>query len=243
MKVLFFGSKGMGVLALDELYRQGAEIVAVIARWDDPSPGQWYPSVTERAEHLGFQVLRPEDVNEDGFVSSVRNLAPDILFTAFYPSLFKRKLLKVAPRGSVNLHFAPLPRYRGSFPGAWAIINGENKHGVTLHYMDPGVDSGDVIDRELVEIDPEDTGRMLYEKCEQVGLALVRRAWPKIVSGTAQSMPQSEPDSLYYDRNYPYGGVINFGWTARQIYDYVRAMTFPPFPNPFTFYRSPLLSG
>jgi methionyl-tRNA formyltransferase len=227
MKVLFFGSKGMGALALDELHRQDADVVAVVARWDDPSPGQWYPSVTEQAEHLRLQVLRPENVNDDRFLVGIRELAMDILFTAFYPRLFKRPLLEVAPHGSVNLHFAPLPRYRGSYPGAWAINRGETKHGVSLHYMSPGVDSGDVIDQEFVDIDPDDTGYSLYGKCEQTGLELVRRVWPT---------PQLDAEALYFNRDYPYGGVINFNWTARQIYDYVRGMTFPPFPNPFTYF-------
>ena len=224
-------------MALEELIRQGAEVVAVVARWDDPSPGQWYPSVTRRAEQLGLHVLQPEDVNADDFVSDVQKHAPDLLFTAFYPKIFRRPLLAIAPEGSVNLHFAPLPRYRGSFPGAWAIINGERRHGVTLHYMNSGVDSGDVIDQEPVDISPDDTGFSLYEKCQEAGLVLVRRAWPKLASGTAESTPQSKAHALYYDRSYPYSGVINFGWTAQQVCDYVRAMTFQTFSNPFTFFR------
>jgi len=192
--------------------------------------------MTEQAEHLGLQVLRPENVNDDRFLVGIRELAPDILFAAFYPRLFKRPLLEVALHGSVNLHSAPLPRYRGSYPGAWAIIRGETKHGVSLQYMSPGVDSGDVIDQEFVDIDLDDTGYSLYGKCEQSGLELVRRVWPKLASGAVEPTPQLDAEALYFNLDYPYGGVINFNWTARQIYDYVRGMTFPPFPNPFTYF-------
>jgi UDP-4-amino-4-deoxy-L-arabinose formyltransferase/UDP-glucuronic acid dehydrogenase (UDP-4-keto-hexauronic acid decarboxylating) len=240
MRVVYIGSKGMGRLALEELARQQAEgqteVIAVVAREDDPQPGQWYPSVTERAEELGLEVLKPRDINAPEFVEQMRALRPDLLFTAFYPKLYKRPLLEVAPAGSVNLHFAPLPRYRGSYPGAWAIIRGETRHGVTMHYMTPGCDSGDLIGQEFVEIAPDETGLTLYEKCEAAGLALVRRVWPALVAGRAERTPQDESQALYHDRNYPYGGVVNWGWSAREVDAYVRAMTFPPFPNPFTFF-------
>jgi UDP-4-amino-4-deoxy-L-arabinose formyltransferase/UDP-glucuronic acid dehydrogenase (UDP-4-keto-hexauronic acid decarboxylating) len=225
----------MGVLALDELVRCKADIVGVIARHDDPSEGQWYPSVTKRAETYGLEVFKPQDINDPEFVAQVRAIAPDLLFTAFYSQIYKRRLLEVVG-SSINLHFAPLPRYRGSYPGAWAIINGESQHGVTLHYMDPGVDSGDIIAQIMVDISPRETGLSLYDKCEKAGLDLLRETWPKIAAGDVQPTPQDQQAVLYHDRTYPYGGVINFNWTAQQINNYVRAMTFPPFANPFTFF-------
>ncbi len=238
MKVLFVGSKGMGVLALNELVKQQANIVGVIARADDPSPDQWYPSVTECAQGHGLSVHKPKDINDPQFVEEVRKLAPDLLFTAFYPKIYKRPLLEAVAGRSVNLHFAPLPRYRGSYPGAWAIINGEKQHGITMHYMDPGVDSGDIIAQIMVDIEPDDTGFTLYEKCEAAGLELLRNTWPKLASGEVERKPQDPAKVLYHDRTFPYGGVINFCWTAQQVHDHVRAMTFPPFPNPFTFFRA-----
>lgn len=227
----------MGVLALDELVRQRADIVGVIVRSDDPTPGQWYPSVTERAEAHGLTVYRPKDINAPEFVEQVRKIKPDLLLTAFYPKIYKRPLLEAVPRGSVNLHFAPLPRYRGSYPGAWAIINGEKQHGITMHYMDPGVDSGDIIGQIMVDIAPDDTGLSLYKKCEEAGLELLRATWPKLAAGEVQRIPQDPAKVLYHDRTFPFGGVINFCWTAQQVHDHVRAMTFPPFPNPSTFFR------
>jgi len=227
----------MGVLALEELIRQRAEIVGVVARWDDPSPDAWYPSVTDCAASHGLSVLRPREINDPQFVEQARQLAPDVMLTAFYPKIYRRPLLEVAPRGSLNLHFAPLPRYRGSYPGAWAIINGETRHGVTLHRMAPGVDNGDVVAQQMVDVTEHDTGATLYQRCEQAGLELLRRTWPTLQNGPITGQPQDETQALYYDRNYPLGGVVNFGWTARHVVDYIRAMTFPPFPNPFTFSR------
>lgn len=236
MRIVFIGSKGMGVAALDVLVNVGADIVAVVARWDDPTPGQWYPSVTRRAEEYSLVTYRPTDINSPSFVESLAKLKPDIFLTAFYPKLYKRPLLTVPRLGSLNLHFAPLPRYRGSFPGAWAIIRGERAHGVTLHWMNPGIDNGDIVVQQSVEITDQDTGQSLYAKCEEAGEQLIKESLPLILSGNIPRQKQDERDALYHDRGQPYGGVVNFGWSAQEVYNFVRALTFPPFQNPCTYF-------
>lgn len=237
MSIIYIGSKGMGALALKAFIEHGAPLKAVVARWDDPSPNQWYPSVSEIALKHGIKLFKPTNINEPDFVNQITDLQPDWLFTAFYPKIYRRPLLEASRNGSINLHFAPLPRYRGSYPGAWAIINGEKEHGVTMHFMKPGVDNGDIIDQEMVDITFEDTGKSLYEKCERAGLELVKRQLANIIHNSLKSVPQAESRVLYNDRNFPYGGVISFTWSAQQIYNFVRALTFPPFANPFTFFK------
>jgi methionyl-tRNA formyltransferase len=239
MRVVFVGSKGMGVAALHEFARQSVVPVGIVSRWDDPSPEQWYGSVTGAARELfpDVPLLQPTDINDPATIEQLRALEPDLMFTAFYPRIYRRELLAVARLGSVNLHFAPLPRYRGSYPGAWAIINGERTHGVTMHLMDPGVDSGDVLGQRMVRITAEDTGRTLYLRCEQAGLELLREQLPALVAGRLEGTPQATDGALYYGRHYPLGGVVNFGWSAVQVVDYVRALRFPPFDSPVTFHR------
>jgi len=237
VRILFIGSKGMGVLALEELVRQGAEVAAVVARWDDPHSGQWYPSVSARARELGLPLLQPQDINGSAFFRQIRKLGVDLMFTAFWPRIYRKRLLELASRGSINLHFGPLPRYRGSFPGAWAIIRGERRHGVTIHYMDEGADSGDIVAQRFVDIAADETGRTLYGKCEEAGQALLRETWPLLAAGTAPRLPQREEDALYHGRGYPYGGVVDFRWSAERIDAYIRAMAFPPFPSPATTFR------
>lgn len=232
MRVLFVGSKGMGAMALDELVRQDADIVAVVCRWDDPNSGQRYPSVTERARHHGFEPFTPNDINDPQFVDELAGLQPDLMLTAFYPKIYRAPLLEIPPLGSLNLHFAPLPRYRGSWPGAWAIINGETRHGVTLHKMTPAIDAGDIVAQEFFEILPEDTGQTLYAKCEEAGLRLLQTHLPQILQGEIDGTPQDERRKLFYGREKPYSGIVDFNWTTKQIVDYVRALTFPPFENP-----------
>lgn len=235
MKTLFIGSKDLGVAALELFHGAGAEIAAVIARHDDPSLDMWYGSVTEMAQRLRLPVHRPADINAAEGIALIRDMAPDLVFTAFHPQIYSAELLSSVDATFLNLHFAPLPRYRGCMPGAWAIINGEATHGVTIHHMAPGVDDGDIAFQRTVPIDGDETGRSLYLKCDTAGAALLRDALPDILAGRIPATPQNRAEILYYPRGYPYGGVVAWGWEAAFIERYVRAMTFPPFRNPFTF--------
>ena len=236
MKVLFVGSKDMGVRALELFHDGGAEILAVIARADDdPAASGWYRSVAGRAAHFGLAVYRPEDINSAESIALFRELRPDLVFTAFYPRIYSREVLSCIDAVFLNVHFAPLPRYRGCMPGAWAIINGESSHGVTVHHMAPGVDNGDIAFQMNVPIAANETGISLYRKCNRVGAELLRLALPDILAGRIPATPQNHRRALYRRRGYPYGGVVSWGWDAAFVERYVRAMTFPPFRNPFTF--------
>ncbi|MCB0396237.1 MAG: methionyl-tRNA formyltransferase [Flavobacteriales bacterium] len=234
MRILFVGSKGLGYRALRLLHEQGADICGVVARWDDLDK-QWYPSVASLARELNLPLMMPEQINDAEVVGQIAALQPDIMLTAFYPKIYKKDLLSIPPLGSVNMHFAPLPRYRGSYPGAWAIINGETSHGVTMHYMKPGVDNGEIIGQITVPIEENDSGQDLYNRCEEYGIQLLKETWPALLAGTAGRIPQDESRKLYHNRDYPYGGVVNFSWSVKEVCNYVRALYFPPFRGPFTF--------
>ena len=225
----------MGVYALEILFSSNVEICGVVVRDDDPSPGMWYKSVTELAQKNGLLILKPKNINSPDFVNIIKDINPDLLLTAFYPQIYKAPLLQVAKYGSLNLHFAPLPKYRGSFPGAWAIINNEREHGVSIHYMRSGVDNGPIAFQKIVTIDSLETGHSLYKKCEEAGKSLLAKHLSEIISGEIASTPQDEKKAIYYPRGQPYGGVINWGWDSIFIERYIRALTFPPFKNPNTF--------
>lgn len=239
MRLLLFASKNMGVLALNLLFKKGAQIVAVVTRPDDPSKEMWYPSVTELAHAYNLPVLQAANINDSTFIEKLKSYQPDRIFCAFYPQIFSKELLAIVPQGALNLHFAPLPRYRGCFPGAWAIINGENQHGVTIHHISAGVDNGAIAFQAMTAIAHDETGISLYKKCETLGETLLaQHAKAIIASEKLPSQTQDENKVLYYPRGNPYQGVINWGWSAEFIERYIRALTFPPFQNPITFIGS-----
>ena len=225
----------MGVLILEELLQKDVQVAGVVARWDDPSPKQWYPSVTDFARKNNLPVYTPKNINDPSFVSEVSGIAPDIIFTVFYPRIYSKRLLEAVSSEAYNLHFGPLPRYRGCFPGAWAIINGESNHGVTIHRMGESADSGDIVSKTLVSIDGNETGISLYKKCEKAGLKLFSQTWHNLESGAIDLVPQNSQEALYYNREIPFGGIIDFSWSASMVDRFVRALTFPPFLNPAAY--------
>jgi methionyl-tRNA formyltransferase len=233
--VVVIGRTRLAVAALDTLARAGDEITAVIVDHDDDGTDGWQPSLRGAAERLGLNVLDPPNVNDPGFVEGVAALAADHLLSFQAGPILRAPLIATARIAALNLHYGPLPRYRGVAPIGWAIINGEAAHGVTLHHIDPGVDSGPLVRSLAVPIDPTDTGRSLYDRCVAAGVELFATAWPEIrlldeVPGT----PQNPVTALYYNR-----WAIDFRqrrvrWDddCERIANRMRAFIFPPFQYP-----------
>lgn len=234
MRIVFVGSKDLGCFCLKELINRRENIVGVIARHDDPAPGVWYGSVSKIAEEKDLRVFKPKDINDHGFAKEIKNLRPDMLFVVFYPQILKKHFIDIPPRGCINLHFAPLPKYRGCMPGAWAIIEGQKEFGVTMHYIDEGVDSGDIIAQEMFKIEEDDTGYSLYKRCESIGEKLFKRTFPLIKAQKAGRMSQDKSKVIYHKRGLPNQRYIDWGNSSRNIYNFIRALTFPVFPGPRT---------
>jgi methionyl-tRNA formyltransferase len=119
-------------------------------------------------------------------------------------------------------------------PGAWAIIEGQKEFGVTMHHIDVGVDSGDIIAQEMFEIRDDDTGHSLYKRCEEAGLRLFKRTFPLIKDGKAGRTPQDKSKVIYHKRGLPNDRYINWNLPGCEIYNFIRALQFPPFPGPRT---------
>tara|TARA_Y100000310_G_C20702405_1_gene831071 strand:+ start:7758 stop:8696 length:939 start_codon:yes stop_codon:yes gene_type:complete len=235
--ILFIGSKDIGYHCLNELIKGKENIVGAICRHDDPHEKQWYKSVSGLAIKNNLKVYKPKDINEKVFVEEIKKLNPDFIICVQYPKIFKKDLLDVPKFGSINLHFAPLPKYRGCYPIAWAIINDEKEFGITMHFMDSGVDNGDIIAQEMFEIKDNDSGCDLYNRCTQKGLELFRKTLPVIKSENIPRHKQDNSQAIKYDRKVPYNRTIDLDWKARKVYNFIRALYFFPFEPAFTFYN------
>ena len=168
------------------------------------------------------------------FVTEVQALRPDFLLSFQAAQLLRPPLIATAALAALNLHYGPLPRYRGVAPIAWAIINGEIETGVSLHYIEPGIDSGAVVAAAKVPIDPDDSGRTLYDKCTAAAIELFRQSWPTVRLGAIQSRLQPPDEALYYNR-YAIDftrRTIRWGADARTMANWIRAFIFPPFQFP-----------
>ena len=140
MKLVFFGDGAWAANSLARLRQDGHEILAVVVR-RRPSSGE--PAETARS--LGLPTLQPADANSPEFVARLRDFAPELNLSVSYDQIIRRPLLEAAPRGFVNFHAGKLPNYRGRNVVNWALINGETEIGLTAHFMDEGIDTGDIL--------------------------------------------------------------------------------------------------
>ncbi len=228
MKVLLITSHYMGVLYIEELLKSGDEIVGVVA-WPD-SMG-WYvpPEYDVRAKafrsYLPLFEPDPKELNRS-FLPVIEKLAPDIIVSGYYSQIFGRRLLSIPPKGCVNTHPTGLPRFRGLSPYFTHILFGDTHNEITLHWLDPGVDTGDIIGQGRVEIRPDDTGYTCGHRLTEAGRDVFRENWPLIKTGKAPRRKQDPSLASTYNFSW---AVAEIDWRkpALEIGNLVRAISRP----------------
>ncbi|MGH2385879.1 MAG: methionyl-tRNA formyltransferase [Candidatus Limnocylindria bacterium] len=234
-RVALIGRTRLAVACLDVVLASGDEVVAVIPDASDDGRDGWQPSLRRAATDRGLPILHGGNVNDADFVRRVDELAPDFLLSFQAAPILRAPLIGTARIAALNLHYGPLPRYRGVSPIAWALLNGEPSHGVTLHVIEPGIDSGPIVTGTDVPIRPNDTGRTLYDRCVDAGIGLMADAWPTVRAQTAvDAVPQDEARALYYNRHAMDFADRAIHWTqdCETIANRIRAFIFPPFQYP-----------
>jgi len=234
MKIVYMGNHNIGVRCLEYLIEQGEDIAAVFALPDRGKEIIWYESAKETALKYGIPVYQPRKVSSLTYVKIIRKINPDIIFSISWRQMLSKEILEIPKMGCINLHGSLLPKYRGFSPVVWAIINGEEKTGVTLHYMTEKPDAGDIIAQKEVKIGSRDTGKTLYDKITNSGFELFKETFPKIKDGTADRAPQNEEESTYFGRRKPEDGIIDWNKSSIELYNWIRALTYP-YPGAFTY--------
>src|SRR5262249_49491316 len=141
---------------------------------------------------------QPPTNKRSEFVSAIRRVSPDLILVWSYPMILPKEIIEIPRYGCVNVHLGLLPEYRGVNGIRWALLNGEDKTRATLHFMDAGIDSGDMIARAAFPIMPEDDILSLMQKSKIAGLRVLENSWAAIASGNVQTMPQDESKANYY---------------------------------------------
>jgi len=239
-RAVVFGYHTMGCLGFEALLARGFEVAAVFTHRDDPREEIWWDSLAVKAAARGVPVHFPESGGDPAVHDLVASYAPDFLFSFYYRFMIPPAVLSLAPRGALNLHGSLLPRYRGRAPVNWVLVEGETETGVSLHYMVEKPDAGDLVDQERVAIDGADTAFTLYGKLERAAQRLLDRALPALAAGTAKAVPLDLAKGSYRGGRKPADGRIDWSWSARRIYDLVRAVTHP-YPGAFTTLRGAML--
>jgi methionyl-tRNA formyltransferase len=189
----------------------------------------------DAAARLGYVARAPTLVKDPAFATTLAAEGVDLLLNIHSLCIAHRAVV-VAPRlGSFNLHPGPLPGYAGLNAPSWAIYHGERAHAVTLHWMNAGVDTGDIVAAAPVPITPDDTGYTLSARCVRAGLPLVAALLEAAARapGAIPRAPQPAGVRRYFGREVPNGGRVAWSEPAQRVVDFVRAADYLPFSSPW----------
>lgn len=231
MKILFMGTPDIAAESLAALIAAGHEICAVFTRRDKPVGRKQIltaPPVKQLAEQHGIPVYQPRTLRDGSSDDVIRELAPDIIVVVAYGCIIPPQLLHVARYGCINLHVSLLPKYRGSAPIQWAVLNGDRCTGVSIMQLDEGLDTGDVLMVEPVDIDPEETSGQLFNRVSAVGAKTLVQALEKLQAGQLRPEPQQHELATMAPPLTKDMARFDFTQSAAHIHNWVRGMN--PWP-------------
>jgi len=234
MRAVVAAYHNMGCTGIEALLRNGFEIAAIFTYTDSENEVIWFRSVAEVAARHNIPVFAPDDINHPLWVKKIRDLKPDILFSFYYRDLLRKPILDIPPAGCLNLHGSLLPSYRGRAPINWVLVNGETETGVTLHYMTPRPDDGDIVCQHRVSISDADTAVSLNEKLGIAADRMLDECLPSVKTNEAPRYAQDTSKASYFGARTAADGEINWQCTATEIRNLVRAVT-RPYPGAFSF--------
>lgn len=242
MKIVFMGTPDFSVGALEALLEAGHEIAAVVTQPDKKKGrgGQvQYPPVKEAALKHNLTVYQPVKVRDEAFVKVLKEIAPDVIVVIAFGQILPKSILELAPYGCINIHASLLPKYRGAAPIQWAVIDGEEKTGVTTMQMNEGLDTGDILETIEVVIDKKETGGTLFDKLSEAGARLIVQTLDHIRTGNIHPVPQDNSKSNYAKMLTKELGNIDFNKSAAEIERLIRGLN--PWPSAYTKFRGKTL--
>ena len=187
----YAADRDIGVWVLDYLLERGDEPLALLV--SAPEKASHAEELTSRCAALGIPVLRGREFREPEGLRTLEALGLDLVLGVHFPYLVPEEVLRAPRLGVLNLHPAYLPFNRGWHTPSWAILEG-TPVGATLHFMDVGIDSGDVVHQKELEVSPADTANSLYARLKRLELEVFREAWPEVAAGNHRRTPQ-DPDA------------------------------------------------
>lgn len=235
MKVIFMGTPDFSVGTLKALVEAGHEVVLAVTQPDKPKgrgKEMQFTPVKECATEYGIPVYQPKRIREPECVQVLRNYEADIMVVVAFGQILPKEILEMCPYGCVNVHASLLPKYRGAAPIQWAIIDGEEVTGVTTMQMNEGLDTGDMLLKTEVVIEPKETGGSLHDKLSEAGAALCVETLKALEAHTITPIPQGEMTTAYAKMLDKQLGNIDWKKSATEIERLIRGLS--PWPSAYT---------
>ncbi|MCR5603907.1 MAG: methionyl-tRNA formyltransferase [Lachnospiraceae bacterium] len=242
MKILFMGTPDFAAGILESIIESRHEVICAVTQEDKPKGRSDKPiasAVKECALSHGIPVFQPHRIKDAKAVEELRKYDADIFVVAAYGQILSKEILDMPKYGCINTHASLLPKYRGAAPIQWAIVDGEEKTGVTVMQMDEGLDTGDILYVKEVDITCEETGESLFNKLEICGKELIIEALDRIEKGDINPIKQNSAEATYARILNKQMGEIDWNKTAVEIERQIRGFT--PWPGTFTYFNGKLL--
>lgn len=240
MRILFMGTPDFARDSLEKLYDNGYEICGVVTTPDRPA-GRGMKllasPVKEYAIQKNLKVFQPEKIsNNTEFKEEIKNLNPDLVCVVSYGVILPKSFLNIPKLGCINVHPSMLPKYRGSAPIQWAVLNGDKTTGVTIMYLNEQMDAGDIINQKEVEIGSDETSGELWNRLSKIGADLLLNTVKEIEEGTAKRISQPEEFTLAPMLNKEMSKINWNEKTAEEIKNLVRGLN--PIMGTYTYLNS-----
>jgi len=240
-RIMFMGTPHFAVPTLKTLVREGYDIVSVVTQPDRPKGrGQKLtPSpVKLAAEESGVSIVQPQRLDDD-FLRVVSALEPELLVVIAFGQIIPGKVLCSVPWGGINIHASLLPKYRGSAPIQWAIIQDEPQTGLTTMFMDEGMDTGPILLQRTVSIPEGQTAGELHDRLSDLAPGLLIETLKGLAQGTVKAKEQDNTLATYTAKLTKEHGLLDWSWSVSRICGLIRGLD--PWPGAYTFFNGKML--
>ncbi len=236
LDIVFMGTPDFAKESLEAIYNAGHNIIAVITNPDRPK-GRGMKMIASPVKEFAIEksipVLQPEKIRE--IKDTLEQINPDLFCVVAYGKILPQDILDIPKKGSINVHGSLLPQYRGAAPIQWAVLNGDKKTGITTMYMNAGMDTGDMILQEEVQIGEDETTGELWDRLSKIGAKLLVETVDKIEKGIAPRTPQSGEFTMAPMLNKEMARIDWINKNSREIKNLVRGLN--PIMGAYTTYN------
>ena len=227
MRVVFMGTPDIAATCLKKILTEGFEVVGVYTQPDRPK-GRGMKLVASPVKEIalaaGIPVFQPENFRQEETVEQLRALKPDVCAVVAYGRILPQKVLDVPAYGCINIHASLLPKYRGSAPYQWAVLDGLTETGVTAMYLTREMDAGDIIDVSKTPIGENETAGQLLDRLAVLGADLLSKTLTRFENGKVPAVPQNEAEVSYAPMLDKTMCPIDWAKTAQQVHNHVRGL-------------------
>ena len=227
MRVVFMGTPDIAACCLNRILDDGFQVVGVYTQPDRPK-GRGMKLVASPVKQIavekGISVFQPESFREDAAVEQLKSLEPDVIAVVAYGRILPQRVLDLVPNGFINIHASVLPKYRGSAPYQWAVLNGDKTTGVSAQFMVHSVDAGDVVGVAETPIGENETAGELLDRLAVLGAGLLSDTLAAYEKGALIPVPQKEEEATFAPMLDKSMCPIDWNQSAQQIHDKVRGL-------------------